>query len=196
MQITHKENRGTNLDVMKVSCLCLPSRKPFGAFVWPGEEGSDRKERSSSAFRSSSGQHSWARPTRSTLTCSTGTDTVECTITDYLNPRKDLRTWNFILRHCDNECYSEMHDQLIKCTKTCINYMSDLFFHALKMHDRNTLTISRSVSMSSVWKGENHRVFSCSSRASDRMKTVLQTQTHTDTKKVYIFHLSGPWCPV
>lgn len=46
--------------------------------------------------------------------------------------------------------------------------------------DRYTLTISRSVSMSSVWKGENHRVFSCSSRASDRINTVLQIQTHRD----------------
>lgn len=60
------------LDVMKVSCLCLPSRKPFVALVWPGEDGSDRKERSNSAFRSSSGQHSCAKATRSTLTCNTG----------------------------------------------------------------------------------------------------------------------------
>lgn len=27
--------------------------------------------------------------------------------------------------------------------------------------------------MSSVWKGENHRAFSCSSKASDRINTVL-----------------------
>lgn len=69
--LKRNQTLGQYLDVMNVSCLCLPSRKPFGAFEWPGDEGSERKERSSSAFRSSSGQHSWARPTRSTFTCHT-----------------------------------------------------------------------------------------------------------------------------
>ncbi len=59
------------LDVMKVSCLCLPSLKPLVGLQCPGEVGSMRNERSNSDFRSESGQHCWASATRSTFTCNT-----------------------------------------------------------------------------------------------------------------------------
>lgn len=53
---------------------------------------------------------------------------------------------------------------------------SELSSQFQKEENRLAQTVSRSDSISSVWNGENHNVFSCSSRASDRRNTVLQIQ--------------------
>lgn len=42
------------LEVMKVSCLCLPSLNPFVVFVRPGDDGSDKNDLSNSACKSKS----------------------------------------------------------------------------------------------------------------------------------------------
>lgn len=58
------------LEVIKVSCLCFPSLNPLVVLVRPGEDGSDRKERSNSECKSKSVQHFSESSIKSTFTWS------------------------------------------------------------------------------------------------------------------------------